>query len=140
MGEPVFTKQDDTLHHDDTVDHFAQHFSRVMQLLMQQVIQLAQASADRNRRAVEAKMGEDIAAIREHNERHAAEKRAVETRLAKMRTHGWERMSRSEIVAAMRDAATWSDDSDDWAEDAPSARRRWPAAAPVTGTVTTHEG
>ncbi|MGW0359263.1 toprim domain-containing protein, partial [Nocardia nova] len=112
MGEPVFTKTDDTLHHDDTVDHFAQHFSRVMQLLMQQIMQFAQASAERNRRAQEAKMADDIAKMRENQERHAAEQKAVETRLAKMRSHGWERMSRSEIVAAMRDAAVWSDDSD----------------------------
>lgn len=112
MGEPVFTKTDDTLHHDDTVDHFAQHFSRVMQLLMQQIIQFAQQSAERNRRAQEAKMADDIAKMRENQERHAAEQKAVETRLAKMRSHGWERMSRSEVVAAMRDAVVWSEDSD----------------------------
>jgi len=112
MGEPVFTKQDDTLHHDDTVDHFAQHFSRIMQLLMQQIMTFAQQSAERNRRAVEAQMADDIAAIREHNERRAAEQKAVEARLAGMRKHGWDRMSRSEIVAAMRDAVVWSEDSD----------------------------
>ena len=36
----------------------------------------------------------------------------VETRLAKMREAGWDRMSRGEIAAAVRDAAAWAGDSE----------------------------
>ncbi|WP_280264678.1 toprim domain-containing protein, partial [Nocardia wallacei] len=111
MGEITGLDQSAPVH-DDTVDHIGSHFAQLVRLLMGQIMQMAQQAAERRRREAEQAAREDEEARREYEARFAAERKAIETRLAKMREHGWDRMSRSEIANALRDAAAWSDDSE----------------------------
>ncbi|WP_433527764.1 toprim domain-containing protein (plasmid) [Nocardia pseudovaccinii] len=129
------------IQHDDTVDHMGSHFSRFLQQLFQQILMLAQHAAEQRRRAAEKALREAVEEQREYAVRQAAEQKAVETRLAKMAKQGWDTASRSELAAALQDAAAWAPDSQyakhTLAELAFHIRARYGVAVdPDTGKVT----
>lgn len=99
--------------HDDTVDHLSSHFARFMQMLMAQIMQYAQAAALRRQKDAEYMAQQELEKQREYTARTAAERQAVEQRLAKLAKAGWGNATRSEIASALRDAASWADDSDE---------------------------
>ncbi|MFI5783765.1 hypothetical protein [Nocardia sp. NPDC051570] len=103
---------DGPTHHDDTVDHLGSQFSQVVRALMQEIMQLAMRLADERRRQAEEARRESEQAQREFEAAQAAERKATEIRLSKLREHGWDRLSRSEIASALRDAASWSEQSE----------------------------
>ena len=112
MGEISGLGMNEPPVHSDEVDHIGQKFSGFMQMLLTQIMQLAQQAADRRRREADAARLEDEKRQREYQERLDDERKAIEIRLAKMGEHGWERLSRSEIAAALRDAVAWSENSE----------------------------
>ncbi|MCX4099219.1 toprim domain-containing protein [Nocardia sp. alder85J] len=97
--------------HDDTIDHVSGLFGRVVQQLMQQIIGLATAAADRRRREAEIAAADSEKRAAEYQARIDAERRSVETKLAQMQKIGWDRLSRTEIAEALKDSVTWAEDS-----------------------------
>ncbi|MFG3525077.1 hypothetical protein ACGF5S_32800 [Nocardia nova] len=99
-------------HHDDTVDQIGSKFAMMIRALMQDVMSRAIRSADARRQAVKEQQDRDARAQREHAAQVAAQRKAIETALEKMRKAGWERLSRSEIASALQEAVSWSEDSE----------------------------
>lgn len=103
---------DHAQHHDDAVDHMAQKFSQVVAQLTQQMMVWVQRTAEMQRQAGEEARRRGEEAQRAYEAARKAECKAVETRLAKLRERGWERLSRTQIVDALGDAALWAGDSE----------------------------
>ncbi|MGW0006069.1 toprim domain-containing protein [Nocardia grenadensis] len=102
---------DDRAPHSDEVDHISGSWARVMQALLNHLLQVAVRKA--------AQRVEDalIMAQREEDERRAAQERldaeraAVEARLAAMEKNGWGNASREELADAVVQARAWAPDS-----------------------------
>ncbi|MBV7708202.1 hypothetical protein NOVA_36050 [Nocardia nova] len=99
-------------HHDDTIDRVGGQFAVLIRTLMQEVMQRAIRSADARRAAIKEKQDRDARQQREHAAQVAAQRKAIETALEKMRKAGWDRLSRSEIASALQEAVSWSEDSE----------------------------
>ena len=112
MGEISGLGMTEPQYHDDSIDHIASKFGQFVSMLLNQLIALATQNAERRKRALEEARARSEAAAREALERFNEERKATETRLAKMRKIGWDRFSRSDIAAAVRDAATWAQESE----------------------------
>jgi hypothetical protein len=78
---------------------------------MSQLLAYAQKVAIARRAAAETSAARDEDERRAAAAREAAERAAVEARLEKMRQAGWNNSTRSQIAAAVRDAAAWAPDS-----------------------------
>jgi hypothetical protein len=103
---------DHTQHHDDAVDHLASKFSQIVAQLTQQLMVWVQKTADLQRQAAEEARRRGEEAARAYEAARKAECKAVETRLAKLRERGWERLTRTQVVEAVGDAALWAGDSE----------------------------
>ncbi len=104
--------QDGGHQHDDTIDRIGSQFAVLLRALMQEVVSRATASATARRAAIEAMQMREEKARREHAAQVAAQCKAVETALAKARKAGWDRLSRSEVAAALQEAVEWSGESE----------------------------
>jgi hypothetical protein len=113
MGEITGLGMNDHVqHHDDTVDHVAGQFSRIMAQVLQFMIAGARRAIEQRRLAVEQAILAGQERERAEREAQDAQRQAVEKRLAAMEKRGWDRASRTEIADAVRDAAEWAGDSD----------------------------
>ncbi|MEU4345427.1 toprim domain-containing protein [Nocardia sp. NPDC023852] len=93
------------------IDHAGGQWTRFVQLLMTQMLAMARKHVEQRRAWLEDLARKDENERREAEERLAVERAAAEARLRKLREGGLENASRSEIAAAVRDAAAWSADS-----------------------------
>lgn len=102
----------DQQHHDETLDRIGSQFAVMLRALMQEVMNRATAGITARRAAIEAMQMREEKARREHAAQVAAERKAAEKGLEALRRKGWDRLSRNEIAAALREAVTWSEDSE----------------------------
>lgn len=102
----------DQQHHDDTIDQIGSKFAMMIRALMQDVMARAIKSGDARRAALKEQEQREEQAQRKHAAQVAAQQKAIETALEKMRKGGWDRLSRSEIASALKEAVSWSEDSD----------------------------
>ncbi|WP_159847776.1 hypothetical protein [Nocardia sp. CY41] len=93
------------------IDHAGVQWSRFVQLLMQHKLTMARKHAAQRRAFAQHLADEDEKERREAEAKLAAERAAVEARLRKLREGGLNNASRSEIAAAVHDAAAWAGDS-----------------------------
>ncbi|MGX1763444.1 hypothetical protein ACWIG5_42225, partial [Streptomyces lydicus] len=93
------------------IDHAGSQLVMFWQLLMRQMMTLAEHQATQRRRYLEHLANQAEDERREAAERLAAERAAVEARLRKLREGGLENASRTQIADAVRDAAAWAGDS-----------------------------
>ncbi|WP_433717433.1 toprim domain-containing protein (plasmid) [Nocardia sp. CA-084685] len=93
------------------IDHMGAHWGRFMQMLLGQLMTYAQKAAIARKAAQEVLKERDEKERREAAAKEAAERAAVEAKLEKLRQAGWNTATRSQIVAALRDAAAWAPDS-----------------------------
>lgn len=112
MPESLLTPAAETTPHSDEVDHMNSQWSVFMKLLMQQMLLMATKAVQQRAAAAAEAARTSEQASREAEERTAAEMAAVEVRLRKLRQNGYDTASRTEIADAVRDAATWSPDSE----------------------------
>ncbi|WP_280484500.1 toprim domain-containing protein [Nocardia cyriacigeorgica] len=98
--------------HTPDVDTMGQHWSRFTQMLLQQMLQWAAKQALARKAAAETMALREEQERREAEARRAAEQKAVEVRLAEMSKRGWDKASRSEVAAAVRDSVEWAADSE----------------------------
>ncbi|MDE1674359.1 toprim domain-containing protein [Nocardia gipuzkoensis] len=96
----------------DEVDHMHSQWSIFAKLLMQHLLMLASKAAAQRLAAAAAEAEKSEEERKAAEERRAAEKAAIETRLRKLRQAGYDTASRTEIADAVRDAATWANDSE----------------------------
>ncbi|BDT96968.1 hypothetical protein IFM12275_69440 (plasmid) [Nocardia sputorum] len=96
----------------DEVDHMHGQWSIFAKLLMQHLLMLASKAVAQRLAAAQAEAEKSEEERKAAEERRAAEKSAVETRLRKLRQAGYDTASRTEIADAVRDAATWANDSE----------------------------
>lgn len=96
----------------DEVDHMHGQWSIFAKLLMQHLLMLASKAAAQRLAAAAAEAEKSEEERKAAEERRAVEKAAVETRLRKLRQAGYDTASRTEIADAVRDAATWANDSE----------------------------
>ncbi|MBB5918960.1 5S rRNA maturation endonuclease (ribonuclease M5) [Nocardia transvalensis] len=99
-------------HHDDTMDHIGGRFAMLMQRVMQEVMQRAITSHAARREAAEQWRKYDERRRAAEEAQHAAQRKAVEKILAAAKKTGFDRLSRSEIAAVLKDAVEWAPDSD----------------------------
>ncbi|MGY4103779.1 toprim domain-containing protein [Nocardia sp. R16R-3T] len=93
------------------IDHMGAHWGRFMQMMLNQLMAYAQKVAIARKAAQEVLKERDETERREAAAKEAAERAAVEAKLEKLRQAGWNTATRSQIVAALRDAAAWAPDS-----------------------------
>lgn len=132
LDQPVDTTPD--------IDMASVHWQRFAQLLMQQMILLAQKTAAARMAAAERAAADSAAEAAADAARVAVERKAIETRLTRMADRGWDAASRTEIAEAVRDAAAWAPDStvatDALAQLRGHVHTRWGLALdPATGQV-----
>ncbi|MGW5142684.1 toprim domain-containing protein [Nocardia beijingensis] len=96
----------------DEVDHMHGQWSIFAKLLMQHLLMLASKAVAQRLAAAAAEAEKSEEERKAAEERRAAEKSAIETRLRKLRQAGYDTASRTEIADAVRDAATWANDSE----------------------------
>ncbi|WP_280392811.1 toprim domain-containing protein [Nocardia wallacei] len=98
-------------HQDSTMDHIGGGFAMLVQRLMQEVMQRAITSHQARRAAME--LWQQFEQKRQAAEaaQLAAQRQAAEKALAAARKAGWDRLSRSEITAALKEAVEWAPDS-----------------------------
>ncbi|MGY2025867.1 toprim domain-containing protein [Nocardia gipuzkoensis] len=96
----------------DEVDHMHNQWSIFAKLLMQHLLMLASKAVAQRLAAAAAEAEKSEEERKAAEERRAAEKSAIETRLRKLRQAGYDTASRTEIADAVRDAATWANDSE----------------------------
>ncbi|WP_084481785.1 toprim domain-containing protein [Nocardia grenadensis] len=97
--------------HTPDIDSAGAEMSRFWQLMLAKMLAYAQKLAEQRRREREEAAAKADDERRETEQRHAAERQAVETRLAKLKEKGWDSLSVSEIEAAFGDAVAWAEDS-----------------------------
>ncbi|MBF6358317.1 hypothetical protein IU449_27850 [Nocardia higoensis] len=112
MPESLLTPAAETTPHSDEVDHMHSQWSVFMKLLMQQMLLMATKAVHQRAAAAAEAARQSEQAARDAEERAAAEMAAVEVRLRKLRQKGYDSASRTEIADAVRDAATWGDQSE----------------------------
>jgi hypothetical protein len=93
------------------IDHAGSQLVMFWQLLMRQMVTLAERQAEQRRRYKEHLADQAEDQRREAEARMAAERAAVEARLRKLHEGGLENASRTEIAEAVKDAAAWAGDS-----------------------------
>ncbi|OBB51766.1 hypothetical protein A5748_16455 [Nocardia sp. 852002-51244_SCH5132740] len=124
-------------HHDDTVDRVGSQFAVLIRAMMQEVMSRAVSSAQARREALKEQERRDAKAQREHAAQVAAQRKAIETALEKMRKAGWDRLSRNEVASALQEAVSWSEDSDTArraaVELAGHIRERWGVHVDIDG-------
>jgi hypothetical protein len=111
VGEPVFFRDDAQHHHDDTMDRIGGGFSQLIRVLMQEIMSRAVTSQQARRAAEDQWQRLEEKKRHEQEALRATERKAIETALGKAKEAGWDRLSRGEIAAALRDAVSWSDES-----------------------------
>ncbi|MBH0780343.1 toprim domain-containing protein [Nocardia bovistercoris] len=97
--------------HSDEVDHIHREWSAFSKLLMQQMLLMATKVAEQRAAAALYHANEDHKNRVAEQQRLAAERAAIETRLRKLREAGYGKASRTELAFALADAATWADSS-----------------------------
>ncbi|MGV9823389.1 toprim domain-containing protein [Nocardia xishanensis] len=98
--------------HSDEVDHMHSQWSTFSRLLMQQMLKMATKIIEQRAAAERHRATEEHKARIADEERLAAEQAAVEARLRKLRSAGYDNASRTELAFALADAATWAGSSD----------------------------
>lgn len=93
------------------IDHMGAHWGRFMQMLLGQLLTYSQKVAIARKAAEQVMRDRDEQERREAAAKEAAERAAVEAKLEKLRQAGWNTATRSQIAAALRDAAAWAPDS-----------------------------
>lgn len=93
------------------IDHMGAHWGRFMQMLLGQLMNYAQKVAIARKAAQEVMKDRDEKERREAAAKEAAKRAAIEAKLEKLRQAGWNTATRSQIAAALRDAAAWAPDS-----------------------------
>lgn len=98
--------------HSDEVDRMGGDFARYMNLLLTHLVQMAiRKAAQRMEDAITLAQQEEDQR-RAEEARIAAERKAVETRLAALEKRGWANASREELADAVLQARAWSPESD----------------------------
>lgn len=98
--------------HSDEVDHVGAQWATFMQLLLNQLLEMARRKAEQRRRDAETIAQWEEDERRAVEQRLEAERAAVETRLRKLRDDGYDKASRTEIAEAVADAVAWAPDSE----------------------------
>lgn len=136
---------DPTQHqHDDSVDRIGSHFSQIVRLLLQEIMTRALASHRARQAAMEEWRKLEEKQRREQEELREAQRKAAEAALAKAKQVGWDRLSRTEVAAVLKEAVSWSPESEHAsriAQDLVShIRERWDVHVDLESGHVTVEG
>ena len=99
-------------HHDDTVDRIGTGFAQLIRMLMTEIMNRAMQSHMARKAALEQWQKMEEQKRREEQAQFEARRKAAETALAKARKQGWDRLSRSQVAAALQEAVSWAPDSE----------------------------
>lgn len=113
MGKYMLAPDLDTpTPHSDEVDHMGGQFARYMNLLLTHLLQLAARKAAQRLQDAATLAQEEAEKRHAEEQRIAAERKAVETRLAALEQRGWGNASREELADAVLQARAWAPDSE----------------------------